>query len=83
MGKKKMVITHIELQNILGDALNQILRKDLTPEEREVVNEHSKVILGFANQMINNSNFMLNGEKHLASIDNLEQSVISELIGTV
>ena len=80
---KKMVVTHIELQNILGETLNQVLRKDLSPEQREVVNEQSKVILGFANQMINNSNFMLNGEKHLASINNLEQSVVSELIGTV
>lgn len=80
---KKMVVTHIELQNILGDALNSVLQKDLTPEQREVVNEQSKVILGFANQMINNSNFMLNGEKHLASINNLEQSVVSELIGTM
>lgn len=79
----KVVVTHVELQNILGEALNSVLKKDLSPEEREVVNEQSKVILGFANQMINNSNFMLNGEKHLASINNLEQSVVAELIGTM
>lgn len=81
--KKKMVVTHIELQNILGETLNQVLNKELTPEQREVVNEQAKVILGFSNQMINNSNFMLNGEKHLASINNLENSVVHELIGTM
>lgn len=79
---KKVSVTHIELQNMLGDSLREVLREDMTPEDKEVVLEKAKVVLNFSNQMINNGNFILNSEKHLAQIDDLSESVIKELIGS-
>lgn len=73
-------MTLIELQDVLGDRINVTLNENLTPEEREIENEQSTIIVGLAKQMINNGDLILRTEKLAAQNRNLERSHAMRLI---
>ena len=73
-------MTLVELQKVLGDRINLTLREDLSPEERQVENEQSHLIMTLAKQMINNGDLILRTEKLMAQNKSLEKSVIVSLI---
>lgn len=73
-------MTLVELQKVLGDRINVTLRYDLSPEERQVENEQSHLIMTLAKQMINNGDLILRTEKLMAQNKSLEESVIVSLI---
>ena len=73
-------MTLVELQKVLGDRINVTLREDLSPEERQVENEQSHLIMTLAKQMINNGDLILRTEKLMAQNKSLEKSVIVSLI---
>ena len=73
-------MTLVELQEVLGDRINVTLRDDLSPEERQVENEQSHLIMTLAKQMINNGDLILRTEKLMAQNKSLEKSVIVSLI---
>jgi hypothetical protein len=73
-------MTLMELQNILGDRINVTLKETLTPEERQIENEQSRIILGLAKQMINNGDLILRTEKLAAQNRNLRRSCAMQLI---
>ena len=70
----------VELQKVLGDRINVTLRDNMTPEERQMENEQSTIIMELAKQMINNGDLILRTEKLMAQNKQLEQSVIISLI---
>lgn len=74
-------MTLVELHNILGDRINVTLNNTLSPEQRETENEQSKIIVDIGKQMINNGKLILEYEKNLAQVKNLEHSVLKEMIG--
>ena len=74
-------MTLLELHNILGDRINVTLNDKLSPEQRETENEQSKIIVDIGRQMINNGKLILEYEKNLAQVKNLEHSVLKEMIG--
>lgn len=57
------------------------LKEDLTPEQRQVENEQSHMIMLIAKQMINNGQLILQTEKLAAQNKNLVSSVAMRLIG--
>lgn len=73
-------MTLMELQDILGDRINVTLKKTLTPEERQIENEQSRIILGLAKQMINNGDLILRTEKLAAQNRDLRRSCAMQLI---
>lgn len=73
-------MTLMELQNILGDRIDITLRQDMTPEERQIENEQSYLIMNIAKQMINNGDLVLRTEKLLAQNKSLQHSLAMELI---
>ena len=76
-------MTLIELQKILGDRVSTTLKNDLTPEERQIENEQSHLIMLLARQMINNGDLILRTEKLMAQNRALEHSHIYSLISGV
>ena len=72
-------MTLLDLQKILGDRI-EVCLKDMTPEERQIENEQSALIVEFAKQMINNGDLILRTEKLAAQIKSLEESVAYSLI---
>ena len=54
-------MTLVELQDILGRRIEITLREDLTPEDRQIANEQSQLVVGIAKQMINNGD-LINGD---------------------
>lgn len=73
-------MTLVELQRILGSRINVTLDDDLTPEERQIENEQSHLIMGLAKQMINNGDLILRTEKLMAQNKALKKSVIASMI---
>lgn len=73
--------TLLDLQDILGEELAAIRQKDLTPEERQTVNEQAVISLNIGKQMINNADMMLRYEKLKAQNGNLVKSELSGIIG--
>lgn len=73
-------MTLMELQDILGDRINVTLKETLTPEERQIENEQSRIILGLAKQMINNGDLILRTEKLAAQNRNLRRSCAMQMI---
>ncbi len=69
-----------ELQDILGDRISVTLRKDMTPEERQIENEDSALIVGLAKQMINNADLILRAEKLQAQTHALSESIVMDMI---
>lgn len=73
-------MTLVELQDILGKRIEVTLNDDLSPEEREVENAQSALIVGLAKQMINNGDLILRTEKLAAQNKNLKNSFAMKLI---
>jgi hypothetical protein len=74
-------MTLVELHKVMGDRINITLKEDLTPEERTIENEQTRIIIGTAKQMINNGKLILEYEKALAQAKTLEHSVLADMIG--
>jgi len=74
-------MTLVELHSIMGDRIKVTLREDVTPEERTIENEQTKIIIGVAKQMINNGKLILEYEKALAQAKTLQKSVLADIIG--
>lgn len=74
-------MTLVELHKVMGDRIDVTLQNGLTPEERAVENEQTKIIIGLAKQMVNNGKLILDYEKSLAQTKNLEHSVLRDMIG--
>lgn len=73
-------MTLLELQDVLGQRIIVTLRKDLTPEERQIENEESQLIVNIAKQMINNGDLILRTEKLAAQTKALKKSAAMQLI---
>lgn len=82
MNKKKFgnMLTLVDLQTIIGSRILKTLEDDLTPEQRQIENEQSALVMGLAKQMINNGDLILRTEKLLAQNRNLTKSVAYRLI---
>lgn len=74
-------MTLVELHSIMGNRITVTLKNDMTPEERTIENEQTKIIIGIAKQMINNGKLILEYEKALAQAKTLEHSVLADMIG--
>ena len=74
-------MTLVELHSIMGDRIKVTLKNDVTPEERTIENEQTKIIIGVAKQMINNGKLILEYEKALAQAKTLQKSVLADIIG--
>lgn len=72
-------MTLMQLQKVLGDRINVTL-KEMSPEERQVENEESALIVEIAKQMINNGDLILRTEKLMAQQKNLKESIAYKLI---
>ena len=70
----------LKLFNVLGDRINVTLSKDLGPEERQVENEQTALIIGVAKQMINTGDLILRTEKLNAQCRNLHDSIAMKLV---
>lgn len=73
-------MTLVRLQEILGERIDITLKKDLSPEERQIENEQSILIINTAKQMINNGDLILRTEKLAAQTKSLKNSVAMRLI---
>lgn len=73
-------MTLIELQNILGERIKVTLRDNMSPEERQIENEQSRLIVGLGKQMINNGDLILRTEKLMAQTKSLKRSHAYRLI---
>lgn len=73
-------MTLVELQDILGKRVEVTLDENLSPEERQIENEQSALIVGIAKQMINNGDLILRTEKLAAQNKSLKSSVAMKLI---
>lgn len=74
-------MTMLELQKVLGDRINVTLKDNLSPEERQIENEQSALIMDIGKQMINNADLILRFEKLQAQTHNLKDSRMPTLIG--
>lgn len=70
----------VELQGVLGERIKLTLKEDKSPEERQIDNEQSYLIMNIAKQMINNGSLILNIEKLAAQNMNLTELVSIGLI---
>lgn len=74
-------MTLLELHNVMGERIEITRDNSLSTEERETENEQTKIIIGVSKQMINNGKLILEYEKNLAQVKNLEHSVLKYMIG--
>lgn len=72
-------MTLIRLQEIMGERI-EVTLSDMTPEQRQIENEQTALILEAAKQMINNGDLILRTEKLAAQNKALEHSVAMTLI---
>ena len=79
--KKTREITLTELHDILGARIKMTLNDNLTPEQREIENEQSKIIMELGKQIINNADIIMRNETLKARNSRLTHSVMDELIG--
>lgn len=79
--KKTREITLTELHDILGARIKMTLNDNLTPEQREIENEQSKIIMELGKQIINNADIIMRNETLKARNKSLTCSVMDELIG--
>ena len=73
-------MTLVELQEVLGKRIEVTLDENLTPEQREIENEQSFLVVNLAKQMINNGDLILRTEKLAAQSKNLKNTVAMKLI---
>lgn len=71
----------LELQDILGKRIQITLKEDLTPEQRQIENEQSALIMNLGKQMINNADLILRFEKLQSQTKSLIESRMTKLIG--
>lgn len=74
-------MTLMELQGILGERIKVTLKEDMSPEERQIENEQSALIMNIGKQMINNADLILRFEKLQAQTKNLKESRLNAIIG--
>lgn len=74
-------MTLMELQGILGERIKITLKEDMSPEERQIENEQSALIMNIGKQMINNADLILRFEKLQAQTKNLKESRLNAIIG--
>ena len=74
--KKNREITLTELHDILGARIKMTWRDDLTPEQREIENEQSKIIMDLGKQIINNADIIMRNETLKARNKDLTHSVM-------
>ena len=72
-------MTLIRLQEIMGNRI-EIALSEMTPEERQIENEQTALILEAAKQMINNGDLILRTEKLAAQNKSLQTSIAMQLI---
>ena len=73
------MMTLVELQKVLGERIAVTL-KEMEPEQRQIENEQSYLIMNLAKQMINNGDLVLRTEKLMAQTRALENSIAYRLI---
>ena len=73
------MMTLVELQKVLGERI-EITLKEMEPEQRQIENEQSYLIMNLAKQMINNGDLVLRTEKLMAQTRALENSIAYRLI---
>lgn len=73
------MMTLVELQKVLGERIGVTL-SEMEPEQRQIENEQSYIILNLAKQMINNGDLVLRTEKLMAQSRNLTNSIAYQLI---
>ena len=73
------MMTLVELQKVLGDRIETTLQ-EMEPEQRQIENEQSYLIMNLAKQMINNGDLVLRTEKLMAQTRALENSIAYRLI---
>ena len=73
-------MTLIELQKTLGDRIEVTLKKGMTPEQQQIENEESFLVMQLAKQMINNGDLILRTEKLMAQTKALKDSFAYKLI---
>lgn len=78
---KNESMTLVELQSILGDRIRITLNDDMSPEQRQIENEQSRMIMLLGKQMINNGQLILQTEKLAAQNKSLVSSVAMKLVG--
>lgn len=66
-------MTLLQLQKVLGSRINLTLDENKTPEQRQIDNEQSYLIMHLGKQMINNGTLILNIEKLAAQNKSLEE----------
>ena len=74
-------MTLLELQSIFGETVRKVRQENLSPEERQIVNEQSALVMNIGKQMINNADMMLRYEKLQAQNANLVHSQLKEIVG--
>lgn len=74
------MMTLVRLQEILGIRIETTLRDDMSPEERQIENAQTELVLEAAKQMINNGDLILRTEKLAAQNKALEKSIAMTLI---
>ena len=74
-------MTLVELHEVMGNRINVTLSENMTPEERTIENEQTRIVISTAKQMINNGKLILEYEKALAQAKTLKHSVLAEMIG--
>lgn len=72
-------MTLMELQEILGDRI-EVTLNEMSPEDRQVENEQSALIVEIAKQMINNGDLILRTEKLAAQAKCLKESYALKLV---
>lgn len=73
--------TLLELQDILGETLDEIRQDGLSMEERQCINERASLVMNVGKQMINNADMMLRYEKLKAQNGSLVASQLNGIIG--
>ncbi len=73
-------MTMIQLQSTLGNRMMVTLKDDLTPEERQIENEQTALVIGLAKQMIQNGDLILRTEKLMSQNRSLKNSYAMKLI---
>lgn len=74
-------MTLVELHEVMGNRINVTLSENMTPEERTIENEQTRIVISTAKQMINNGKLILEYEKALAQAKTLKHSVLADMIG--
>lgn len=81
MVRKEHIMTLVELHKVMGERINVTLSENMTPEERTIENEQTRIVISTAKQMINNGKLILEYEKALAQAKTLKHSVLADMIG--